>query len=887
MISFDQRKETAGGSKWRISGTGEAVLVTAAFIFSVLLLARVIFRTILGWEQTFLVGDALIQYVHVIKMFLRHLTKGGSLVYSFEAGMGMPTWALYAYYTLSPFNFIYLLVGDIELASFMLVTGKLMTAGALFCLMLQRLVNPGRTMAVLLAVCYALCGFSTYFFFGFLFLDMLYLMPVVMLAMERLVRTGRWRRLSIVYAVCFAMQFYCGYIIGLFSAAVFVSMAWQYAGRDKGQWFSLLKKMMLSVLTAILLSAPITVPSAAELFSHLDHEAAGMPELSPQFWDFLAAFYPGHAGSAYNRTPVVYSGLLMFVPVGVLFMDRGVTKKEKVRLLLPVIFLLLCTFVPVLYLVAHAFDVPDGYCYRFSWQYSFWLLYLAAIGYKRMQEESKKNLLIPAVLAGGAYFIFWGLHQWKPLQGSIPYSLYTGVLSISFLGLYGIGMQKADHGLGRKMLLSGLCCVELLYNIGCTKLVYTKDASNDGEYSRIWQQQAQEVVLYISEQEQTDPWMFYRVHNQNCLIDNISMSYGLHGIGYFLSVEPEKVRTTLRDLGYATSGRQVMDYGSTAFARMIFAQKYSLECGFWQSDQRGLYRVEKNENILPLGFMVSNKLLDCELNSSNPFFNQNDLAEAMLGEAKAYPWRIFSGGVEIETNTLEIEPSENGIKIRLEDEAAEGSLIWTFDNGEEMGQAYAYVPLWGMSGNVKDNVNVYSQVDIGGMLEYSKLTRPHIIPLGTERNGRSELYFKMVPGDEKEAEFETVCAAYEDEEAIRQIYKELVQGGWELTEFRDDEIKGTVQAGQEKSLLFTSIPYEKNWEAYVDGEKVETVAVLGEAFLAIPVPEGRHEVMVRYQNRWILSAVVLALGGILLCWIGGNTKKQKSDTNDVDRKIGE
>ncbi|MBO6299236.1 MAG: YfhO family protein [Lachnospiraceae bacterium] len=884
---FD-KTENAYASNMRGVDTGVAVGVTALFILGVLLLARIIFRDLLGWEQCYLVGDALIQYVHVIKMFLRHLMQGESLIYSFEAGMGMPTWALYAYYTLSPFNFIYLLIRDVDLATFLLVAGKLMTAGALFCLMLQRLVKPRRTISVILSVFYGLCGFSNYFFFGLLFLDMLYLMPVVMLAMERLIRTGHWRKLSIVYAVCFAMQFYCGYILGVFSAVVFMSMISYYSGKNRAYWLELTKKYLLCVLTAVLISAPITIPTAAELFVHLDHEVTKMPELSLRLCDFLAAFYPGYAGSAYNQAPVIYSGLLMFIPVGYFFFFKGSDKRKKLMLLIPLVFLLICTFVPGVYLMIHAFDVPDGYCYRFSWQYSFWLLYIAAIGSKEMSAaKNKKILLSLSGFMGSAYFVLWGLHQLKPLQGGIVYSRYTGVFSIAVLILYGISMYHLNKSKVWRVVLAGLCCVELLYNIGNIKQYYTKDSSNDREYSRIWQQQAEGAYSYVTKQEDNDPWRFYRLRNLNCLTDNISMSYGYHGLGYFLSVEPEKVRATLRDLGYATSGRQVLDYGSTAFTRMIFAQKYSLECGFWQGNQRGLYNVKKNANVLPLGFMVSEKLLMCELNSSNPFYNQNDLAEAMLGEMQIYPWKIFEGGVEIETNGLEMEPTDKGIKIRLVDAEAEGSAIWAFGNGEEKGNAYAYVPLWGMSGNVKDKVLVYSKKDIGGMLEYSKLTRPHIIPLDTGEDGRSEIYFKMLPGGEQEAEFETVCAAYEDEDAIQQIYSTLAKGGWNLTGFRDDEIKGTVQAEQGKSLLFTSVPYEKNWEAFVDGEKAETVPVLGEAFLAIRVPEGRHEVVIRYHNRLIIPAMVLSGCGILICLIAGYMKKQKSDINGVDMKTGE
>ena len=65
--------------------------------------------------------------------------------------------------------------------------------------------------------------------------------------------------------------------------------------------------------------------------------------------------------------------------------------------------------------------------------------------------------------------------------------------------------------------------------------------------------------------------------------------------------------------------------------------------------------------------------------------------------------------------------------------------------------------------------------------------------------------------------------------------------------------------------LATTIPAEKGWTAYVDGEKVDTSTWL-DAFLAVPLPAGEHRVELRYTAPGLVPG--LALGGLSAAGLG-------------------
>jgi uncharacterized membrane protein YfhO len=99
-------------------------------------------------------------------------------------------------------------------------------------------------------------------------------------------------------------------------------------------------------------------------------------------------------------------------------------------------------------------------------------------------------------------------------------------------------------------------------------------------------------------------------------------------------------------------------------------------------------------------------------------------------------------------------------------------------------------------------------------------------------------------------------------EAFEEAVEELKKNGLQITYHSETEIKGYVNLDEDKSFLFTTIPYEEGWHVKVDGKETETVE-LADALLGIPITPGEHTV----EMKFIPSGFVLGSGISGVCFV--------------------
>ena len=65
------------------------------------------------------------------------------------------------------------------------------------------------------------------------------------------------------------------------------------------------------------------------------------------------------------------------------------------------------------------------------------------------------------------------------------------------------------------------------------------------------------------------------------------------------------------------------------------------------------------------------------------------------------------------------------------------------------------------------------------------------------------------------------------------------------------------------NLVFFSIPYDKGFKAYVDGEET-VVEKVDYGFMAVPVSSGKHEIRLVYRPYGFGYAVICTICGLLI-----------------------
>src|ERR1051326_5102615 len=167
------------------------------------------------------------QYAQFYSYFDQALTGHGSLLFTWRADGGMNFWPIVAYYLTSPFGLLTLFASDRRLPimiAFITVL-KLGTAGLGMALFLRKFRRDGadgdegmnKAMIVVLSTAYALGAWSLIYAFNIMWLDALYLLPWVLLGIERLLTTGRITSLALGLGLNLIIDFYTGAMICVFA----------------------------------------------------------------------------------------------------------------------------------------------------------------------------------------------------------------------------------------------------------------------------------------------------------------------------------------------------------------------------------------------------------------------------------------------------------------------------------------------------------------------------------------------------------------------------------------------------------------------------------------------------------------------------------------------
>ena len=86
---------------------------------------------------------------------------------------------------------------------------------------------------------------------------------------------------------------------------------------------------------------------------------------------------------------------------------------------------------------------------------------------------------------------------------------------------------------------------------------------------------------------------------------------------------------------------------------------------------------------------------------------------------------------------------------------------------------------------------------------------------------------------------------------------------YNITEFKTSTITGEITAKQ-AGTMYTSIPYESGWKAYVDGKEVEINPIANEALVSVDLAAGKHTVTFKYIPKGFTISAIACILSILI-----------------------
>ena len=78
-------------------------------------------------------------------------------------------------------------------------------------------------------------------------------------------------------------------------------------------------------------------------------------------------------------------------------------------------------------------------------------------------------------------------------------------------------------------------------------------------------------------------------------------------------------------------------------------------------------------------------------------------------------------------------------------------------------------------------------------------------------------------------------------------------------DYKEDDIRGTINTANNNQLVMTSIPYDEGWKIYVDGKKVEPVEI-SDALVGFYVEDaGDHEIRFLYRSNAFMIGLMITV----------------------------
>ena len=851
-------------------------------------------------QRDVLTSDLGAQYGPYLMGLRQALLDGQSLLYSPKLGMGANTMGIFAYYLSSPLNILVLFFPASRLQEMitLLIILKLSFCGAFMTFLLDRKFKTKDNMTILFGMMFPFCSFAIIYIFNIMWLDGLALLPLLILLTEQFVENKRkWPALTALLLLLFVSGYYMAYMIGIFSFIYLVSYMGYYGHFSKEKQKEGLKKVGMFILSAVvagMMSAAILIPAGLNTLGNPDYQVSGGMSMEPEF-SWIAVFdqlVEKNVDSLATNPPFIFCGVAALLLCILFFLNPSIKKTLKTAIGSAFGFGLLCFQFPMLNRAWHLFDDPNWFNFRYSYLFSFVMILVAFYSYLNMGTARKKDFFCSFGIVCGISVISqsFGLmgEKGNTFFATLIFSLLVTVL------LYGKTLEKWPESIYNlkkfgTVFLAAVIVVEIVvFNPRCFMPKVFSGRSDADNFS--------EMIADLEELsgkiEDTD-WFRTEIHMPwHDLVDSNNLPFYMNrqGISIFASMANKKTDHFLKQLGYCSNYNYfaldhlnvVLPADSVLGIRYIVTTHHDLRDLEYRNNVQEYY-LYKNPYAVGAALMAQPgaagfdgfALEKNEVDKDYFTFQENwitslsGLDAADIYETFTEEWELFNGQetqippteplsigdtIMNTLNSEKINMNNENIRYFLRSNDKAPMVLSTTFKAERSGSVYFVIPYM----YIQCNTNVYVNGERVGMEEPSS-SYSQILDLGYFDAGE-EVKVEIRVKSDVIGFFEPLFA-YLNEKAI-EPHMAALSTGLESVAVENGHYTVKTSSGEDRLLILT-VPYEKGWEATVDGQKVEIQAYQN-AFLSIPLSAGSHTVELRFTPPGWKAGLAASALGILL-----------------------
>lgn len=823
-------------------------------------------------EESVLVLDLNGQYVYFFEALRDIIREGGSLLYSFRRALGGEFIGMIGYYLASPFSFIVALFPETMMTEALLVMFLLKTGlcGLTFGIYMEatRKVR-NRPLTVMFSTMYALCAYAVVMQNNTMWIDNLIWLPMVVLGIENLIKHGKFKLYVIALALCVMSNFYIGYMMCIFSLLYFFFFYYSRSEEErnpcalKGFFVRRFVRFGLFSLLAVAICAVMVWGSYYSLtfgkteFTHPSYAVK-------QKFDFLDLASKMYFGS-YDTVrpegwPFVYCGMLAFILMPLYFFAKKVTTREKIARAFLCLILIFSFNTSTIDMFWHGMQRPNWLNYRYSFMLVFIFLVMAYKAFEEIKDIGYRAVFASSGVITLVLFILQHMeYENLPDLGSVW-------ASVGFIIAYLMLLRAStwNSKVIRRTAALVLCIVVSFeaYTASLSNLVAL---DNDVVFSnrtgyRNFIDKYRPTVDWLKEYDNS----FYRVEKTYHRKTNDNMALGIFGVSNSTSTLNAKIIDLLANYGIASKSHWSKYLGATEVFDTLFGIKYVLSQN--ASETSPLYNEIGNQNgvgiyenpyAMSVACGVNEALRDLDISSDDrisysAFEVMNETVTAMLGEEeKLQLFKPISS--EITGNEISKTISSNHHKWTKKSDESYVLLTFTATSSDPV--------LMFLPSDFPRDCKLYINSSEKGTYFTTECCR--IMNIGTFEPG-DEVSIKLVP--EKDNIFIRKDVEYFytfDSELFKSVAPRLNTSPFNVREYSEDMLSGTIHVLPGEELIYTSIPYDRGWVIEANGEAVESFEILG-GLMAFRLDAGSYNLTMKYRPDCIIYGSMISGGAIVL-----------------------
>ena len=835
-----------------------SVLIPTVMILAIFLLFSI---TPFG-HRTWLTIDLGQQYVDFFSYYqdtlLHHLEQ---FFYSFSKSIGGEMVSLWAYYLLSPFNLILLFIprSAIAMGVSLLIFLKLVSCAVSFAVLLDVKFKQRNWTTLLFALSYGFMSYLSANQFNVMWLDALIGLPLIILGVDALIQKRNPLYYVLPLSLTILSNYYTGYMICLFLGLYFPyaflmmndSFSWKTFGKQFGRFifYSVLSVgLMMVILLPTFYSLLGSKGTATTIAWSLTSEYNPLLMVSKLF---LGSFDFREMQKGY---PNIFVGSLALFSFLGYFKEKRISLFQRLYALFITVIILISFNIEMFDKLWHAGQFPNWYSYRFSFLFSFWIVFLGYQWALKKTTISVRETFVYffLVLAAGIGFTLFPQNYLQGWQIALGFGLSMAIL-------YSLILMRSGKRTHHKFLIS-FVVIELLLNsiITLSRLGYEMNSEFTAYQASLsnWS-----TVLRPAQNE------FYRSEKTMLRSKNDSLQVPTYGVSHFSSTFEKETEKFFDAIGVRQGTAYVNYSNGTLLTDALLGIKNTFiettDATYnerWErKDLEDLPTIASfdeghivtNPNALSIAYPMKPILKSMKVPTNHPITMQNQLANALSGTTS--PKNIFTR-VSYETtfeNIIDFPVVYQ--RIQLEDNTQVGTITLTFTPETD---DPIYLELAGTMGEEDLEMTLNGEP----YAFYPVQSKPVLLSVAKNQKGQSQT-LRITVKDEG-FEFSKLNLYALNTSLLNERLEATKAQELKLETFSATQFSGTMNVLEDSTVL-TTIPYSTGWKVWVDGQEVETYKIL-DSLLGFTISKGTHRIEYRYTTPFLLEGSLVSLASLLL-----------------------